>query len=273
MRLWGIHKRAPLTGAFFVYISLIWLPIYTYASAPSCAPETNTTAANIAYVHDGDTVILADDRRVRLVGIDTPELARDDVPAQAYATEARDYLRQLLSISSSVRLLFDRERHDRHGRLLAHMFLSDGTNIQQRLLAAGFATTLVVPPNVAYLECYRTAEQTARRAKSRIWTLASYTPTDTTRLDPATRGFRIIQGEITRVGHSRKSIWLNLAGRVALRIDRSDLHYFDPTIHWRQSETLVKRRVLARGWLHYNARRNELFMRIRHPAALTIFPR
>lgn len=273
MRLWGICKRAPLTGAFFVYISLIWLPAYTYASPPSCAPETNTTAATIVYVHDGDTVILADDRRVRLAGIDTPELARDDMPAQPYANDARDFLRKLLPTPSRVRLVFDHERHDRHGRTLAHVFLPDGTNIQQQLLNAGLATTLVVPPNVAYLECYRTAEQAARKAKYRIWALARYIPTETTRLDPAARGFRIIQGEITRVGHSRKSIWLNLAGRVALRIDRKDLHYFAPDAHLQQPDRLVKKRVLARGWLHYNARRNELFMPIRHPAALTILPR
>lgn len=266
-------KKAPLSGAFFVCISLLWLPPSSHAASQACAPGTATTTVSITHVHDGDTVILADGRRVRLLGIDTPELARDNIPAQPYATEARDYLRKLLPPSSGVRLQFDQEQYDRHGRSLAHVFLPDGTNIQQQLLAAGLATALVIPPNLAHLECYRTAEEEARAAGTRIWSLAGYAPAEAGRLDPGARGFHIIRGEITRVGLSRKSIWLNLGAHIALRIDRKDLQYFDPDIHWQQKETLVKRQVLARGWLHYNSRRNELFMRIRHPAALTIYPR
>jgi endonuclease YncB( thermonuclease family) len=129
----------------------------------------------VDHVHDGDSVRLADGRALRLIGIDTPELARDGRPDEPLARAARDRLRELLRDSGMrLELRFDREREDHYGRLLAHAYLPDGRSIAAELLAEGLATQLVVPPNEASWTCFRQAERVARRARLGLWALPGY---------------------------------------------------------------------------------------------------
>ncbi|MBI2969765.1 MAG: thermonuclease family protein, partial [Gammaproteobacteria bacterium] len=99
---------------------------------------------------DGDTVALAGGERVRLIGIDAPEVGRDGAASQAGAEDATAALVNLVQEEGGgfVGLVHGRERRDTHGRLLAHLFLRDGTNVQARLLAEGFAVPLIIPPNL-----------------------------------------------------------------------------------------------------------------------------
>jgi micrococcal nuclease len=74
----------------------------------------------VAHVRDGDTVELAGGEVVRLVQIDTPELAE----RECYAREARAELRRLLPVRTPVRVASDDalDRLDRFGRRLAYVF-------------------------------------------------------------------------------------------------------------------------------------------------------
>ncbi|MCK4951670.1 MAG: nuclease, partial [Gammaproteobacteria bacterium] len=83
-------------------------------------------------------------------------------------------------------------------------------------------------------------------------------------LKNAQRGFRLIRGKVVRIGHSKKSVWLNLTGKMALRIDRKDLSYFQQM----NPETLIGKTIISRGWLY--SYKGELRMQIRHPAALEV---
>jgi endonuclease YncB( thermonuclease family) len=139
----------------------------------------------VDHVHDGDSVRLADGRALRLIGIDTPELARDGRPDEPLARAARDRLRELLRDSGMrLELRFDREREDHYGRLLAHAYLPDGRSIAAELLAEGLATQLVVPPNEASWTCFRQAERVARRARLGLWALPGYQVMASQGLDP-----------------------------------------------------------------------------------------
>jgi micrococcal nuclease len=174
-------------------------------------------------------------------------------------------LSQLLTANGNrVRLRFGQEPRDKYGRLLAHVFLDDGTNVEAWLLERGLATTLTYPPNVALAPCYLSAQQRARQQETGLWRLDAYRPATPAQLSPHAKGYRLVRGKVERIGNSRKSVWINLEGAVALRIDRDDLHYFDNV----DFQHLVGRTVTARGWLH--PYRGRTLMRIRHPAALEI---
>jgi endonuclease YncB( thermonuclease family) len=248
-------------------VALLFLSLYAASptgAADVCRAGRIHETASAAYVIDGDTVILSDDRHVRLIGIDTPEIGRDGEPSEPGAELARAHLQRLLG-RTSVGLVYDREKHDRHGRTLAHLFLADGRNVQAELLRAGLALPLILPPNLRYLDCYQSAAAAARAEWRGLWSNPALQPKPASRLTGEERGFQIITGRVIRVGESRSSIWLNLAPKVALRIARADLHYFtayDPA-------GLRGREVEARGQVY--RRDGELRMRIRHPAALTVY--
>ena len=216
----------------------------------------------VSQVYDGDTVKLKDGRKLRLIGIDTPEIGHGNDPSQPLAVSAAQTLRTLLATSPNLRLRLDAELHDKYHRLLAHLYLNNGASVEAILLERGLATALVIPPNVWNLACYQAAEQRARAAHLGIWALSAYQPVDAAAVPAKVKGFRIIKGRVERVGNSRKSIWLNLNGNVSLRIDRADLPYFKEY----DLERMKNRQVLARGWLH--SQKSGLVMHIRHPAAL-----
>jgi len=251
-------KKAPRLGAFFVF--LIWL---SPVSADSCSPPATTEPVQVRYVHDGDSLVLADNKKIRLIGINTPEIAYQDQPTQALAIKARDRLRQLLfQQSNRARLLYGDQRQDRYGRNLAHLWLDDGRNLSAELLREGLAWAIAIPPNVRYLDCYVETEKTARSASRGVWDHADYVARDSSNLSLSDEGFQRVRGRIIRVHHGGRASWINLQGRFALRIPDHDIKWFEK----RPDRSWVGREIEVRGWL-YSAK-GELRMNVQHPAAL-----
>lgn len=248
-------------GALFV--SLVWLALL----AAGCeAREGAGAEARVQRVVDGDTVVLTDGRRVRLIGLDTPELPHDGEPGEPLGEAARKALQSLLARHGGrVRLEYDRRRKDPHGRTLAHLFTPDGTNLTETLLEQGLASLVVIPPNVRHVDRYREAERRARTARRGVWRLPRFQPVEAARLRRSDRGFRVVRGRVSRVGHSRKSVWLNFGQRFSARIDRGDLPWFRGV----DLDGLEGRRVEVRG-LVWPGRQTDLQMRLRHPALMEI---
>jgi len=84
----------------------------------------------VRWVDDGDTIVLIDDRRVRYIGINAPEIEHGDQPADPFGYEARELNRRLV-FRKKVRLEYENQKTDRHGRVLAYVFLSRGTFVNQ----------------------------------------------------------------------------------------------------------------------------------------------
>ncbi len=205
---------------------------------------------------------MADGRKVRLAGIDTPELARDDFPEEPFAQAALEELTDILRQSAQrIRLLPAREAKDRYGRLLAHAYAPSGQSIQARLLQSGLALTNIQPPNLSHIDCYLAAEKRARRHGAGLWRDYPLTATD---LNGNQRGLVLVQGTVRDTRRTRKSHWINLYGGVALRIAESDLADFRSL----DFSNLPDSRVEARGWLTFH--RDRPTLRIRHPAALQL---
>jgi len=250
--------KAP-AGALFVchvlFSLVLLLPV-----APAMAGATTETAA-VRYAVDGDSVTLADDRPVRLIGINAPELGRDGAPDQPLAAAARGRLRELVQ-GKTVQLRFESESRDRHGRWLAHLVLADGTSAGIAMLKSGLAWAVAIPPNIGEHAAHQAAEAEARRARLGVWGHSYYDAHDPAGLTSADTGFRLVRGRVSHVGRSRKYVYLDMGARFALRIAHADWQqYFRGRPEaWQDAE------VEARGWLADHDGR--LHMTLGHPAMI-----
>lgn len=230
----------------------------------SCATSFYDASVEVERVHDGDTLRLTDGRKVRIIGINTPELARKNKPADPMAHEARDALQALLKDNSQIKLRYGKEKYDRYNRLLAHPFLADGTNITEQLLKKGFGFALVVPPNNWQSDCYKKAENQARQNQVGLWQHPHYKAIAAEQVTKKFKGYYRIKGKVERVGESRYSYWLNLSKGFALRIKKQDAKHFNSL----PIKSLKDKTIVARGWVY--ERNKEMRMQIRHPSALEV---
>lgn len=120
------------------------------------------------WVIDGDTIVINNGRKVRYIGIDAPELAHDDHEAEPYGEEAKRFNISLVN-RKEVRLEFDKERNDQYERLLAYVFLKDGTFVNAEILSNGYAYLLYHRPNIKHNSVMLQSQQAAMSAKKGIW--------------------------------------------------------------------------------------------------------
>ena len=132
--------------------------------AAACrARAQQVVACTVAKVSDGDSIRCADGARVRLIGIDAPEL--DQEP---FGRRAREALVRRVPPGTEVRLELDVQPRDQYGRWLAYVWRGD-LLVNEEQAAEGFATTITVPPNVRYAERFRKAVARARDRNAGLW--------------------------------------------------------------------------------------------------------
>jgi endonuclease YncB( thermonuclease family) len=252
-------QKAPLCGAF-LFIILSALALFSPSTVAADCRPCSGSLHEVERVIDGDTLHLKIGTKLRLIGINTPELGGWSKPHQTGAKAAKSALQALIAQNDGkVSVCPGVEREDRYGRKLVHLAGLDGQNITAKLLREGMGWAIAVPPNVRYLDCYLAAESLARADKLGVW---RHSPIAAASLNGDERGFHHVYGRIIRVGESRSALWLNLQGGLALRITWKDWRAFnidDP-------EQLVDQPLEARGWLYQRNREQRL--RIRHPSSI-----
>lgn len=135
----------------------------------------------VSRVVDGDTLKLSSGQRVRLIGVDTPEVhysdkllrdakktGKDIAVIQAMGKKASGFTKGLC-LDRRVRLEFDVERNDRYGRLLAYVYLEDGTFVNAKILEEGYGQVMTIPPNVKYADQFLSLERNARDRRKGLW--------------------------------------------------------------------------------------------------------
>lgn len=130
---------------------------------------------------DGDTLQLENGQRLRLIGIDTPEMHES---AKLYKDSQRikqdaGYIKELgrrayeftkgLVEGRRVSLEFDVERRDKYGRLLAYAYLKDGTFVNAKILEEGYASLMTIAPNVKYEQLFLKLYRQARENQKGLW--------------------------------------------------------------------------------------------------------
>jgi endonuclease YncB( thermonuclease family) len=260
----GARQQTKTLKGVLYAVPFFCLLAFTQNANARCSSNFYDDTVVVASVHDGDTLRLQDGRKLRIIGINTPELARKKKPAEPFAHQARVALEEILKSNRQIKLRYGKEKYDRYNRLLAHPFLINGENITEHLLKQGMGFSIVVPPNIWQADCYKNAEKYARNNNIGLWQHPRYLPLDVSKITKKLRGYHRVTGTVQRIGESRYSYWLNLSKEFALRIKKQDAKHFSSLpIHNLEGKTLI-----ARGWIY--ERNNEMRMRISHPSALEV---
>lgn len=165
--------RSP-AGVLFAVLLLagIWLfTEFVHDESRSRSGSSGDATVAVDRVVDGDTARVWLDGKsesVRYIGIDTPEMNQGNGSPDCHAREATNRNDALLARNDQVRLVFDKERRDHYGRLLAYVY-SGSTLLQSELLEGGYATTLEVEPNTSMAREFGELEEAAREAGRGLW--------------------------------------------------------------------------------------------------------
>lgn len=236
----GLMKKASLVGAFFIACGL---PL----AHAACPLARGLPTHAVKKVVDGDTLRLVDGRSVRLIGLNTPELASRGKPPQAFAEQARRQLEQLVAASDGqVALKVGQPARDHYGRTLAHAYGRDGRNLEEQMLAAGLGYLVAFAPQTALAGCQQAAERSARERRLGLW----QRPPLLAPQQVVAGGFALIRGRVQRVERNRGGVWLEMSPALVLRVTPKLLPEFDI----QALQRLAGREVEARGWVVDRAR-------------------
>ncbi len=214
----------------------------------------------IKKIYDGDTVELENGKKIRFLGLNTPELKHRDNDAEAGGEEAKAWLQGKLE-HAKVRLEFDVERTDKYGRTLAYLVTDKNENINVALVKEGLATVSIFPPNLRYVNQLVDAGNQAEHAHIGIWALPDYAPMAINTLTEAGHsGWARWVGKVIEIRTTPKYIFLVFSDNFDARIERQWLSLF-PNV-----ETYLGKTVEVRGWL--NKRKKHFSVLVRHPSVI-----
>ena len=211
-------------------------------------------------VYDGDTVLLEDGRKIRLLGINAPEVQHKDKMADTGGEDAKVWLINKLQ-NARVRLESDSEKTDKYGRTLAHLFTEKKEHINLSLVKTGLATISIYPPNLLYVEELVTAEIQAEQNRLGIWGRPEYDAIAVNNFDVVGyQGWKRLVGKVLGIRNTPKSIYLVFSGRFEARIERKWQFLFSDVNNY------LGKTIEVRGWLNKNKKHFSLV--IRHPTAI-----
>ena len=233
-----------ISHAFFALYLLTFLSVGAQAKSSYCslsAAELKKLAVvKINSVSDGDSLVLSDGRRLRLIHINTPEIHLK----QPLAMEAKKALSELLQAKPVVMRIGVKPK-DKHGRLLADLYLPDGRSVTATMLSQGWGFLVVLAPNIDDAQCMLDASNEAKKKVLGVWSLSAYQAKSSKTLTSKHMGFQRIKGKLLSFQRSSDYWWLSLEGSVVLRIELDDWVFFDQNA----LSSSIGRDVLVSGWL------------------------
>lgn len=140
---------------------------------PQEATATATIAGNtmetvfVSRVIDGDTIEIEGGRRVRYIGINTPEIGDPRQSSDCFGKEAADENKRLVE-GRQVRMEKDVSETDKYGRLLRYVYVGD-IMVNDLLVRQGFANVSTFPPDVQYTARFVKAQKEAKDANRGLW--------------------------------------------------------------------------------------------------------
>lgn len=202
---------------------MLWLLFCNQAwAAATCELQSEQLErlqpVTVSKVYDGDTVLLADGRKVRLIGVNTPEIGREGRADEPLATKARGFVKQ--RSSQTVWLQVGEQRRDKYGRVLGHLFSADGRNLTAELLSQGLGFIVAIPPNVSFQQCYFAAQKQAEHNDLGVWRHSYHRLRSVADKEDLKGGFGRYWGKVQRIFINNKVIWIDFYGDVSLRVSR-----------------------------------------------------
>src|SRR5215210_6263964 len=165
------HPRALALGASLL-LAVVGVAAWVLISARASAMQDEDgerTQVTVENVVDGDTIDVSPEvegtERVRLIGVDTPEVSGGVEPC---GPEASDFTEERLQ-AEQLELEFDEDRLDPYDRALAYVWLPGDELFNETLVREGLAEVTTFPPNVRYEDRFEEAQQEARGEGRGIW--------------------------------------------------------------------------------------------------------
>ena len=169
----GARRRIAAAGLLAAAVALVFLFIgdgdddVRRETTPSI---TDGRTVRLERVVDGDTLLLEDGDRVRLIGINAPEIQHGDAQGECFGRRATEFAEDLLAPGEELRLVRDVEARDQYDRLLAYVYrASDGLFVNAELVRRGYAYIETVPPNVEHAARFKRLAAQARERGTGLW--------------------------------------------------------------------------------------------------------
>lgn len=160
-----MKKLKGIIGIIFLIIMIFSL----FTNSIGCkSSNDNEKYYTITKVIDGDTYIINNGEKIRLIGVNTPEIHHPIKGVEYFGKESAEYAKRIL-INQKVTLKYDVGERDKYGRLLSYVYLADGTFVNALLVKEGYARIMTVPPNVKYADLFLKLEREARKNKRGLW--------------------------------------------------------------------------------------------------------
>ena len=215
------------------------------------------SSGRVATVVDGDTLVLTDDRQVRLVGIDAPRAPLGAAPDMIWrqAEAAKAGLSEL-ALDRIVTLRSGGASSDRYGRVLAQLYREDGLWLQGEMLRRGMARVHSYADNRALVGEMLAIEEEARQTRRGLWRDPFYAVRRAEEAGRFVESFQLVEGTIVDIAKVKGQIFLNFApdwhSAFTAHLPRNALPLFkeahvDPL-------SLKGATVRLRGWVRFDTR-------------------
>lgn len=241
-----LGKLCALTSSCALIGASMSTEVYASSQAATCLTDSPVEIVRVLRVTDGDTIVLQDQRRVRIIGINTLELNSQNPTNRHLAQLAKASLENFLIQGSPV-LVQGVDTHDRHGRALAHVRLSNGQDAAQTLIEQGLGLAVGIGENTRCADTLAALEQRARDNARGLWRQPGNWYLDVDRLSGTERGFHVVKSVIGSVlgNGSGKALALSNGLHVKLGDAAAQLEKESG----QTLESWIGQSVEVRGWL------------------------
>ncbi len=143
--------------------------------------DSGFVMGTVTRVVDGDTAEITVDgtkRRVRFLGVDTPETVHPNKPVQFFGPEASAFTKESLT-GKRVWLEYDKNPQDRYSRHLAYIWTAKPKRITDetirrdmfnaKMLLGGYAKVMIIKPNNRYATQFKQFESEAKNSRMGLW--------------------------------------------------------------------------------------------------------
>lgn len=236
-------------------------PLADEVLRPDCINGLLTERATIERITDGDTVVLTDQRRVRLIGINSAELKARSPKLKEVAQQAAARLQAWLPHGEPVELYLGDEPYDRHGRVLAHVIrASDGLAVAHLMVQSGLAVQSAVAPTTRCAMNFVMLENQAIKANLGLWKIRGLMSISAKELKSGHLGFKLVSGTVTSVNRQKRYTEVFLEKQLLIKVR--------PQLAKQMSlDSLIGHKIEVRGWLSH--KKNQAYLWLQHAANLS----
>jgi len=218
--------------------SLFLLGLLCLATFPTQAGTLSVIGQSrwvqVAAVFDGDTFRTSSGEKIRLLGINTPEIAHGNQAAQSYGREAKRRLTALIA-GQTVRLRLDKDKHDKYGRTLAQIYLRDGRWVNAIMVEEGLAHVYTFAPNFYWASALLKIEAIARNNMRGLWKSKRWRILNASDIGNQHIGqFRLLRGYVRA-----SQPWRFRLGKLSITVPRTARRWFSPADLPKQGEKVT----------------------------------